>query len=124
MKEKLSPRPSIERTSSAYRGTFVGEATANTDGVGHTSEAFGPFPEGAFFAVHDDQGQIVLSWTAGPVGAPNGDAPTGYLVQTSPDGATSSKNGIGSGTANFLFMKVHPKVFTPKTTILRMWSLF
>jgi 3-phytase len=44
----------FDRLSLEYIGTFVGEATANTDGVALTQTAFPSFPEGAFFAVHDD----------------------------------------------------------------------
>ena len=47
-----------------YRGTFVGETTANTDGVTQTSMATDAFPNGAFFAVHDDQGVTAFDWWA------------------------------------------------------------
>ncbi len=36
--------------------------------------------------LHDAQGRLELSWQAGAVGAPFGDAPTGYVVFTSEDG--------------------------------------
>jgi 3-phytase len=44
----------FERRSLEYVGTFVGEKTANTDGVALTQTAFGSFSRGAFFAIHDD----------------------------------------------------------------------
>jgi 3-phytase len=44
----------FERKSLDYVGTFVGEATANTDGIAVTQMAFPSFSLGALFAVHDD----------------------------------------------------------------------
>ncbi len=44
----------FDRRSLSYRGAFRGPATQNTDGVWLTTKAYGPFPQGAFFAVHDD----------------------------------------------------------------------
>ncbi|MEM9293849.1 MAG: phytase precursor [Acidobacteriota bacterium] len=52
----------FDRASYEYLGTFQGELTANTDGVIHTSEAFGEFPQGAFFTVHDDRGVTAFDW--------------------------------------------------------------
>lgn len=44
----------FDRVSLDYLGAFRGPLTSNTDGVWLTPVAFGPFPSGAFFAVHDD----------------------------------------------------------------------
>lgn len=52
----------FERNGSVYKGTFIGEVTANTDGVAHTSVASQAFPHGAFFAVHNDQGVTAFDW--------------------------------------------------------------
>lgn len=51
-----------DRRSAQLLGTFVGEKTANTDGVGLTQEKTPRFPAGAFFAVHDDQGVAAFDW--------------------------------------------------------------
>ena len=45
----------FDRESLEHVATFRGEETANTDGVWLTQTAFGPFPSGAFYAVHDDR---------------------------------------------------------------------
>lgn len=44
----------FDRKSLKYIDTFVGKSTANTDGVMLTQTPFPSFPQGAFFAVHDD----------------------------------------------------------------------
>jgi 3-phytase len=44
----------FDRRSFKHVGAFSGKVTANTDGVGITTESLPGFPEGAFFAVHDD----------------------------------------------------------------------
>jgi 3-phytase len=46
----------LDRQTFAYLGSFKGELVANTDGVGLTREPSARFPEGAFYAVHNDQG--------------------------------------------------------------------
>lgn len=40
----------------AHIGVFAGGEIANTDGVCLTTASFGPFTQGAFYAVHDDGG--------------------------------------------------------------------
>ena len=52
----------FDRADFAYRGTFVGPKTANTDGVALTSLSSWRFPRGAFFAVHDDRGVTAFDW--------------------------------------------------------------
>ena len=44
----------FDRASLRYVGSFAGTTTLNTDGIWLTQKAFPGFPEGAFFAVHDD----------------------------------------------------------------------
>jgi 3-phytase len=46
----------LNRGDFSLVGSFIGETVANTDGVGLTREPTDRFPEGAFYAVHDDQG--------------------------------------------------------------------
>lgn len=52
----------FDRVSLAHVGAFEGPRTLNTDGIALTQTAFGPFPAGAFFAVHDDQAVSGFSW--------------------------------------------------------------
>lgn len=47
-----------------HLGTFTGAVTANTDGIALTQRAFGPFPAGALYAVHDDGNVAAFSWAA------------------------------------------------------------
>lgn len=44
----------FERRSLEYVGSFSGSRTRNSDGVWLTQQSFPEFPQGAFFAVHDD----------------------------------------------------------------------
>lgn len=44
----------FERNTLEYFGSFTGTQTLNTDGVWLTQQALPGFPQGAFFAVHDD----------------------------------------------------------------------
>ena len=43
---------------------------------------FLPEPPVDLSLVHDEEGELRLSWAPGAVGAPWGDAPDGYLVET------------------------------------------
>lgn len=52
----------FERKSLKLLGTVTGRLTANTDGIVLTQEAFPGFPDGALFAVHDDQSVTVFDW--------------------------------------------------------------
>lgn len=51
-----------DRRDARLLGTFTGEKTANTDGIGLTQESTSRFPAGAFFAVHDDQAVAAFDW--------------------------------------------------------------
>ena len=52
----------FDRRSLDHLGSFTGPLTRNTDGVALTQEAFGPFPAGAFYAVHNDGSVAAFSW--------------------------------------------------------------
>ncbi|MDX1636641.1 MAG: phytase [Balneolaceae bacterium] len=52
----------FDRETLAYVGTFKGAVTRNTDGVWLSQHAFRPFPEGAFFPVHNDGSVTAISW--------------------------------------------------------------
>ncbi|RZH66699.1 hypothetical protein [Natrinema altunense] len=52
----------FDRDSFDHRATFRGERTADTDGVWLTQQEFGPFSEGAFFAVHADRSVSAFDW--------------------------------------------------------------
>lgn len=54
----------FDRVTLAYRGTFAGRTTANTDGVALTLVPFGPFARGAFYAVDDDAATAAFDWGA------------------------------------------------------------
>lgn len=51
-----------DRMTLAHLGGFAGAVTANTDGIALTQKGYGNFPDGAFFAVHDDGGVGTFSW--------------------------------------------------------------
>ena len=51
-------------TDSTSVGAFIGVVTRNTDGIALTQHDFGPFPHGAFYAVHDDGNVAAFSWKA------------------------------------------------------------
>jgi 3-phytase len=53
----------FDRTSLEHVGAFRGETVTNTDGIFATEEAFGPFENGAFYAVHNDRGTVAFDWT-------------------------------------------------------------
>lgn len=53
----------FDRVTLDYIGAFRGEITRNTDGIALTQQAFGPFPTGAFYAVHDDGNVAAFQWT-------------------------------------------------------------
>jgi 3-phytase len=52
----------FDRQSLEHAGAFMGNATANTDGVWLASEGVPGFDHGAFFAVHDDQAVSAFDW--------------------------------------------------------------
>ena len=52
----------FDRKSFKYLGSMKPETTANTDGIWLTQQAFEGFPEGCFFAVHDDGGVGAFDW--------------------------------------------------------------
>ncbi len=54
----------FDRETLEFIGSFTGEQIMNTDGIALTQQSFGPFPSGAFYAVHDDQAVGAISWDA------------------------------------------------------------
>jgi 3-phytase len=52
----------FERRSLAYAGSFQGDAISNTDGIFVTETAFGPFQQGAFYAVNNDGNTVAVDW--------------------------------------------------------------
>ena len=52
----------FDRRSLEHLGAFTGVTTRNTDGVALTQTGFGPFPAGAFYAVHNDGNIATFSW--------------------------------------------------------------
>ncbi len=52
----------FDRMTLAYKGAFAGNKTANTDGVWLDQSADARFPQGAFYAVDDDQAVAAFDW--------------------------------------------------------------
>lgn len=52
----------FDRTSLEHLGSFAGHTVANTDGVWLDREGSLRFPDGVFYAVHDDQGVGAFDW--------------------------------------------------------------
>jgi 3-phytase len=52
----------FDRRTLQHAGAFMGETTANTDGVWLATDGVPGFEGGAFFAVHDDQAVSAFDW--------------------------------------------------------------
>ncbi len=52
----------FDRGTLAYVGAFTGHVVANTDGIWVDNQASRRFPQGALYAVHDDQGVVAFDW--------------------------------------------------------------
>lgn len=52
----------FDRRTLDYTGGFVGGTVANTDGIWLEQRATQRFPQGALYAVHDDQGLVAFDW--------------------------------------------------------------
>jgi 3-phytase len=52
----------FDRASLRHLGAFRGRTVRNTDGIALTQVGFGPFPAGAFYAVHNDGNVVAFSW--------------------------------------------------------------
>ena len=52
----------FDRRSLAHVGSFAGKVTANTDGVWLDEKGDARFPQGVFYAVHDDQALAAFDW--------------------------------------------------------------
>ncbi|MGQ0801381.1 MAG: phytase [Pseudomarimonas sp.] len=53
----------FDRQTLEHRGSFTGKTTANTDGVWLHQAPTKAFPNGVFYAVHDDQAVAAFDWT-------------------------------------------------------------
>lgn len=54
----------FDRQDFSHKGAFAGNTTANTDGVWLNQRVTRQFPNGVFYAVHDDQGVAAFDWRA------------------------------------------------------------
>jgi 3-phytase len=54
----------FDRATLRHVGSFRGDSTLNTDGIALTQRGFGNFPNGAFYAVHNDGNVAAFSWAA------------------------------------------------------------
>lgn len=52
----------FDRATLAHVGAVAGKTVANTDGIWLHDVSSQRFPEGALYAVHDDQGVVALDW--------------------------------------------------------------
>ena len=52
----------FDRITFEHLGTFAGEAVSNTDGVAILQGPVGSLGEGAFYAIHADQGAVGFAW--------------------------------------------------------------
>jgi len=52
----------FDRIDLSHRGAFAGAAVANTDGIWLHQAGSTRFPDGALYAVHDDQGMVAFDW--------------------------------------------------------------
>ena len=52
----------FDRVTLAHVGAVAGKSVANTDGIWLSDVPSMRFPEGALYAVHDDQGVVALDW--------------------------------------------------------------
>lgn len=52
----------FDRQTLAHVGAFAGKVTANTDGVWMDTRGDARFPQGVFYAVHDDQAVAAFDW--------------------------------------------------------------
>lgn len=52
----------FDRADLSHRAAFTGAAVANTDGSWLQQDASARFPDGALYAVHDDQGVVAFDW--------------------------------------------------------------
>ncbi|MBN2012000.1 phytase [candidate division KSB1 bacterium] len=52
----------FDRRTLFHRACFKGANTSNTDGIWISRQAFGPFSQGAMFAIHDDGNVSAFDW--------------------------------------------------------------
>lgn len=87
--------PGFRRDAARAMARGVIRYFAQQDG---TSAIFPPEPPVSVAMVHNDEGQLELSWSAGPSGAPLGDAASSYRVYRSADGRSWDNGEAVSGT--------------------------
>lgn len=90
------PRFRLDAARAMYRGIVRTFAERNG-----TTAAFLPEPPVAL-AVEHEGGELVLTWQDGAIGAPYGDAPTEWIVQTSADGRAWTEGFAVSGRRTVL----------------------
>lgn len=52
----------FDRATLAEKGSFIGATVRNTDGIALTHKTFGPFMQGALYAVHNDGNVGAFDW--------------------------------------------------------------
>ena len=52
----------FDRNTLGHTGAVTGKTVANTDGIWLLDTVSDRFPEGALYAVHDDQGVVAFDW--------------------------------------------------------------
>ena len=73
----------FDRQSLSHLGSFRGAQTLNTDGIALTQRGFADFPNGAFYAVHNDGNVAAFSWSqiADALGLRKDCGPTGAVAE-------------------------------------------
>ncbi len=89
-----------------YRG--IARYFAERDGL---SPVFLPEPPEDLAVVHAADGRLEVSWVAGPVGDPYGDAADSYLLQTSHDGRSWDNGSEVSGTSTALSARAGETIY-------------
>jgi len=88
-------QPAFRRDVSRGMAQGIIRYFAGQDGV---APVYPPEPPISVSAVHEPGGGIRLSWQPGPSGGVDGDAPSGYLVYTSPNGRSWDTGFAVTGT--------------------------
>lgn len=88
------PRFRQDASRAMYRG--IVRYFAERDGL---TPVYLPEPPEGLSLVHDDDGQLLLTWEPGPIGAPFGDPPHSYRVFRSADGRSWDNGTDVTGTS-------------------------
>ena len=93
----LLKEPAFRRDAARAMMRGIVRYFASEDGV---APAFSPEPPQDVALLHNDDGELELSWTPGLVGEPWGDAAQGYVVFRSADGRSWDEGtSVGAGTS-------------------------